>query len=575
MTSKISLVKKHPFFSFFKFTLKKQTPLTLLITAFTLLICPGMLLREANDDLIREYYLGPWEFATFSFVILVAAVALVCMLLLYNFNFLFNKKAGDMYNALPLTRNELLISRSLSSFIGAFFLMTAAYVGLIMVNFLPTVNGVGVVTAINTYLFMLLSLMVLTAFCLLIGICCGGYFDTVIAFCAVNLAPVIIVAFIFSFVENSTVGLVFDYNNLVYLTPIAIVFYKLMNLPTYLEKPENITAGIEKTTALTVIGLIVFGVLCAFAAVKLFKVRKSETAGEAYSFRFMPVIISLLVSMVGGFVIAIVLTGDYNISGGFWIFFIVCAILCSIAIGAITNRGFKKIKGSVINGVVASVLMTVLLISGLYIADYAENRIPKAENVKQVSLGGIDFTEHKDLVVKLHDGIIDSINEEDDSVEGVFPEVLNNFNDFSFEYVMKNGSVMKRHYWYRRSVVDGLRGEILTLMQTDNFFEKFDACIIPQPGYGLINVNSHSTKFGTMEEGEEQQNAILTEKEAEYLISLFKKEMKKADISVFKEDTYGISISGYDWSEMYIPESFTETISFLEAKFAEYEAQND
>ena len=445
MTSKISLVKKHPFFSFFKFTLKKQTPLTLLITAFTLLICPGMLLREANDDLIREYYLGPWEFATFSFVILVAAVALVCMLLLYNFNFLFNKKAGDMYNALPLTRNELLISRSLSSFIGAFFLMTAAYGGLIMVNFLPTVNGVGVVTAINTYLFMLLSLMVLTAFCLLIGICCGGYFDTVIAFCAVNLAPVIIVAFIFSFVEDSTVGLVFDYNNLVYLTPIAIVFYKLMNLPTYLEKPENITAGIEKTTALTVIGLIVFGVLCAFAAVKLFKVRKSETAGEAYSFKFMPVIISLLVSMVGGFVIAIVLTGDYNISGGFWIFFIVCAILCSIAIGAITNRGFKKIKGSVINGVVASVLMTVLLISGLYIANYAENRIPKAENVKQVSLGGTDFTEHKDLVVKLHDGIIDSINEEDDSVEGVFPEVLNNFNDLSFEYVMKNGSVMKRH----------------------------------------------------------------------------------------------------------------------------------
>lgn len=572
MTSRISSVKKHPFFSFFTFTLKKQTPLTLLVTAFTLLICPGMLLRDANDDLIREYFLGPWEFATFAFIILAAAAALVCMLLLFNFGFLFNKKAGDMYNALPLTRNELLISRSLSSFIGALFLMTVAYGGLIMVNFLPTVDGVGVVTAINTYLFMLLSLLMLTCFCLLIGICCGGYFDTVIAFCAVNLAPVIIVAFIFSFVQESTVGLVFDYNNLVYLTPIAIVFYKLMNLPTYLEKPENITAGIEKTTALTVIGLIVFGALCVFAAIKLFGKRKSETAGEAYAFKFMPIIISLLVSMVGGFVIAIVLTGDYNISGGFWIFFIVCAILCSIAIGAITNRGFKKIKGSVINGVVASVLMTVLLISGLYIADYAENKIPKVENVEQVSIGEIDYTAYKDLAVNLHKGIIECLNEEEtDDFIGEFPQALNNFNNFDFKYVLKNGNVIKRNYWYRSPDMSRLHKDILTLMQTDNFFKKFDVCIIPQPGYGLINVHSHSTKFGTMEEGEEPQNAILTEKEAAQLISLFKKEMQAADISVFKEDTYGISISGNEWCEMYIPRSFTETINFLEAKFTEYQ----
>ncbi len=570
MTSKISLAKKHPVFSFFKFTLKKQTPLTLLVTAFTLLICPGMLLRDANDDLIRDYEIGYWEFATFSFIILAAAVALVCMLLLLNFNFLFNKKAGDMYNALPLTRNQLLLSRSISAFIGGLFLMTLAYAGLVLVNFLPTVEGVGVVTAINTYLFMLLSLMVLTAFCLLFGVCCGGYFDTVIAFAAINVAPVIIVIFIFSFVENSTVGLVFDLSSLVYLTPVAFVFYKLMNLPTCIESPENVYSAMQKTTAFTVIGLIIFGALCVFAAIKLFGKRKSETAGEAYSFKFMPIIISLLVSMVGGFVIAILLTGDYSISGGFWFFFVVCAILCSIAIGAITNRGFKKVKGSIINGAVAAALMTTLVISGLYIGEYAENKIPKAENVKQVYIGEVEFTEHKDLVVNFHKDIIECLNEEDDSVVGEFPSVLNNFSDFHFEYVMKNGSVMKRNYWYRHPDMSRLHSEILSLMQTDNFFKKYDKCVTSQPSYGLINIHSHSTKFGTMEEGEEQKNAILTEKEAEHLISLFKKEMQKASVGIFKENTYGVSISGFDWCELYIPESFTETMSFLEAKFTEY-----
>lgn len=572
MTSKISLAKKHPVFSFFKFTLKKQTPLTLLVSAFILLLCPGILLRDANDDLIREYHLGYWEFATYSFIILAAAVALVCMLLLLNFNFLFNKKAGDMYNALPLTRNQLLLSRSISAFIGGLFLMTVSYVGLVLVNFLPTVEGVGVVTAINTYLFMLLSLMVLTAFCLLFGVCCGGYFDTVIAFATINIAPIIIVTFIFSFVQESTVGLVFDSQYLVYLTPIAVVFYKLMNLTTQLERPENVIHAIAKTNAVTVIGLIVFGALCVFAAIKLFGKRKSETAGEAYAFKFMPIIISLLVSMVGGFVIAILLTGDYSINGGFWLFFVICSILCSIAIGAITNRGFKKVKGSIISGAVAAALMAALIISGLYIADYAENKIPKVENVEQVSVGKIDYTEYKDIAVNLHTGILECLNEDySEDVAEDFPEVVNNFLNFNFEYVMKNGSVIKRHYWYRSPNMNKLSGEILKLMQTDSFFKKFDVCTTPIPGYNRITVHSHSTKFGTVEDDEEQLNAILTEKEAEHLISLFKKEMQAADMSVFKEKTYGISVSGNEWCELYIPRSFTETIGFLETKFTEYQ----
>lgn len=573
MTSRISSAKNNPVLSFFKFTLKKQTPLTLLVTAFALLVCPGMILRDANDDIIRDYQLTHWDFATISFVVLGMALLLTFMLLLLNFGFLFSKKAGDMYNALPLTRNQMLVTRSVSSFIGGLFLMTASYLGLTMVNFLPTVDGVSMVTAINTYLFMLLSLIVLTAFCLLFVICSGGYFDTIIAFAAINIAPVLILALIFGVAEESATGLSFDYYQLIYLTPIAFAFYKLINLPTTLERPTNISAPIEVTNAFTVIGLIVFGLICVVAAVKLFKVRRTETAGDAYSFKFMPVIISLLVSIVGGFLMASVLTGfslDFNMV--FWFFFVACAILCAIAIGAITNRGFKNIKRSIISGVVAASLMTLMVIGGLYIAEYAENRVPKLNNIETVYIEEIEYDDNIEEAVNLHKGIIECLNKERDDNYEEFPAIINNFRNFDIKYVLKNGNIIKRNYWYRSPNMQELNGQILALMQTDSFFEKYNSCTTGESGYNYVNIHSHATKFGTMSEDEEQKNAILSEKEAKQLISIFKKEMQAANESIFSEEVYGISISGYEWQELYIPESFTETISFLEVKFEQYDS---
>ena len=68
MMSKILSAKKSRLVNLFAFTLKKQMPLTLLVTAFALLICPGTLLRDANDDLIREYHLYENDFAVYSFI---------------------------------------------------------------------------------------------------------------------------------------------------------------------------------------------------------------------------------------------------------------------------------------------------------------------------------------------------------------------------------------------------------------------------------------------------------------------------------------------------------------------------
>ena len=258
--------------------------------------------------------------------------------------------------------------------------MTASYMGLVVINILPSVDGVKFTTVFITYLYMLLALVVLTAFCVLLGICCGGYFDVVIAFAAINIAPPLIVALSMGIAEESVIGLTFDYNLLIYLTPIAFVFFKLLKLPLAIENPQMFLTAAEKTSIFTVLGISLFGAVCAFVAIKLFKARKGETAGEAYSFKFMPILITMLVSVVGGFILAGILTGFFlEITVTFWIFFVVCAILCAIAIEAITNRSFKNIKRSVVSGLVATAIMTAIVIGGLYVADYAEKRVPQAE----------------------------------------------------------------------------------------------------------------------------------------------------------------------------------------------------
>ena len=106
----------------------------------------------------------------------------------------------------------------------------------------------------------------------------------------------------------------------------------------------------------------------------------------------------------------------------------------------------------------------------------------------------------------------------------------------------------------------------------DSFFEKYKDCI--KSDEKIISVHSHNTKFGVAENKEEVLSAVLYPKEAEKLITLFKKEMQAADESIFSEEIYGVSVSGNDWCELYIPKSFTETIEFLETKFTEYKLQD-
>ncbi len=565
MTSRTSSVNTRPVLNFFTFTLKKQIPLTLLITAFSFLIIPGMLIRDVLSHF--EWGRSPYDmdgdmFSAWTTFTLGAGAVLMFMLLLTNFGFLFSKKAGDVFHALPLTRNQMLLTRGLASFIGGLFNFSICFAAVSIVNFLPSVSGVPFELVIKAFLLGILYLFALTVFSLLFVVCSGGYFDTLVAFAAVNLCPVFIAMMLFFVTEDSTVGLSVDYNYLIYTTPIAYIFFKYAFMGYVYTHPQ-LVAPMERTTVWTVLVVVLLAVLCIIATVKLFKVRKSETAGEAYSFKFVPTIITVLVSMVGGFFIAEVLSGfDTNFNILFWFFFIVGALLCSVAAGAIITRGFKTVKSSFLKGAVAVILMIALVITTIFVGSAAESRVPKAEQIKKIYLNydkSVEFTDNFDIVLDLHKGITENIK--NDKTGGETSAFLNNINDIRITYVLNDSVEIKRDYWQGRPNMDNLYPQLLALMKSDEYFQKYEDCVSPN---GLsVQVRLMGDKYGYTNMVYDDGIADLTKEQAKEFIELFKKEVKAADLSVFDENCYVVYISGIDYKELFIPHSFTQTMDYI------------
>ncbi len=569
MTSKTSSVKINPARKMLRFTLKKQTPITLLVTAFTLVFCPGAVLREVLDrmDYVSDNlrYDLPLFFPGITAGVFIIAVALTFLLLLTNFGFLFSKRAGDMFHALPLTRNELLFTRVIAAFIGGLFTMTLAYGSLVAMSLLPMVTPLPIIHIITTYLIMVLFLAFLTAFMLMFVVTGGGAFDTILAIGAVNAALPALGAVFISFFENSAHGLDAAYDGLIYTTPFAYTVYKLACHAEGWEASNVL--NIERFTIVSALLVLAFTVLMLWICSRLFRVRKSETAGEAYSFKFVPAVLSVLISVAGGYLIGLIMTSNGFESGDFWLFFLPGALLSAVAFGAISTRAFKTVKGSLIKGGIAVALTITIVLSVGFAASVAEDKVPAAEAVKSVRPFGhysVEFTEPEDiaLITQIHTTIVENNNEgypgstEDYQYEDV-PKVLGNIEDMRLTYTLKNGREMRRNYWYSELKAKNLRKDLLALMQTDAFLADYDAA-------ASHKINGHIRLHAAVKT-ETESNYVLTNKQGKELVALFKKEMLEADVSVFEEECLDLYLEGAEYRRMCVPKSFEETVAYIEA----------
>lgn len=577
MTSATSLNKKNRLLSFFTFTLRKQTPITLLITAFCLLICPGVLLNNVLEDLSHfdalssrlpemEHY-----FVDYSIAIFIVALALMLILTVWNFSYLYSKKAGDVFHALPLRRVELLSIRMLSSFVGAAFTMTVSFASLTMVNFMPRVIGLPFATILATYGAMITMLFMLTVFTTIFAVCSGGIFDFIIAICSINCGlPALYYVFL-NFLENNSYGVIWQNEleiGIYYTSPF------LFGAAHVIKLAENGIEGVKETfltihspvNVFTMVLYVIFTALCILAVLKLYSVRRSETAGESYSFSLVPHIISVIVSIAGGYLLGYIFTGYGFDDISFWLFFIIGIVLCSITAGAIFSRGFKTIVKSMIRSAITLGVAISICIGLLFYGGYAERYIPDADEIDHIAVGydeQVVFEGNFDIVTDIHNAVLNKVGSEDTWEKEEAEIFVDQFDSIRMSYYLKNGKVVEREYY---GLVSSEYDEyFIRYAKSDEYLKQFTDFDVVGVNAEL-DLNDYSLDTGNWKERQLAAAAPATVKK---LLSVYAAEVKAAEKAVLYEpcDVLSVNLYGeaYDKyiSSIRIPESFKQTRAIL------------
>ena len=571
MTLKTSSNKLNPAVNFFKTSLKKQGGFVLLSLIISLLVCPGVLLKNISDNTVNIEKRGFYElqnhldaFSTLTFVI---SLAVMLLLLFVNFSFLYSKKSSDVFHSLPLTRNELLLTRFSVSFIGAAIPLTASFLGLVIIAALPFVTGVAIFTVIKAYLLALLQLLMCGSFMLIFIVSAGAIFDMIISFAAVNIGFPVITLIVSNWLSSLAEGVEMSENYVFYTSPLL---YSAYNMPLVTrDENYNVIGGsmdyfTEKLTVFSIIALFILTILFGYIAIALFKKRKSETATEAYSFKFMPILITILISIGGGLIVSAIFESVHPDSIGYWTFFCIGALLASVAAGAIMTRGFKSIKSSLIKGSVAIGVMITLCLGTLFVGNSIVDFVPDENRIKYIKVLDTDYSYDLILdknfteVLNLHQTAVNVINSTGD--RGDYYENTSDFGmalrRFEITYVLKSGRKITRTYHLYRDIYNE---PLLKLIQSENYINaQIKEC--ESVTDNLLSgdyVDKTDNRYG---------NINITREELLKLNELYIKELKSADTSVFYEKCERINLSGKtatQYINFIIPESFTETVDYL------------
>ncbi len=462
MTQAASLKKTNPALKLFGFTIKKNLGFTALASVIVLLFnistafnsVSSRVKRLMGEELFEDYI--PDVICIQGCILAVICCVFLVVLLSINFGYLYRRSASDMYHAIPLTRNELLFSRFFASFVCSLIPLAIGYIGFAVIGLHPLVVC-DMAVLLKSFLFCAGAMLAGAAFALIPFISAGSVFDAIVSFLTINVGPPIIIMLIFSMCGERLYGFS---GSLIAGADGAAKFtnpylYSIFALSEYLLHPEKLSFPISP------LAMIIF--LCIAAALLLFcsylyNIRKSETAGDAYSFGFMPYIISFIISFVCYFILKGIFTeADFDI-----VFGVFGALLGGAVYNIISNRGFKKIKKAILPtaSALAAILIAALCIS-FDVFGY-ESYIPENGKIKSATvnyIGAVFNAEAEDeaavaMVTDLHKAILDNRDKpvEEDRRTSAVPNNYSTSRYITVSYTLKDGTKVERGYHVLESV---------------------------------------------------------------------------------------------------------------------------
>lgn len=554
------------------FTIRKNLGLLLLSVAAVLMLCPGFYIVRLDDyqnygtDLV-------WVLASF---LTVGACLLTVFYNVINFLFLYSKKSSDVFHALPLTRMQLMTSRCLAGVISSLVPVIVGYVSLaIVLVFLPN-HSIETSMIFSCMAYTVMMVLVCSAFSMLFIVCAGSAFDLVLSFFGFNGGLLVVGLVIMSMMNSLLVGASNDVNYKMFewLSPF---WYCFAAFARFINNGCVFYSDSLHFFIRTVIYIAVFFILSLI----LFDRRKAEKGGDAYAYRFIYILTSFVVGIAVSYFVGYIFRYDhYDIV--FWLFAALGALMFAVAFGAVTDRGFKYFKRSLIVGacsVTALLLSAAIFITGAF--GYS-TRVPEKANVKSVT---VEYS-NEDIVytdptvpISVHKAFVDDIK--------VFEETKNSeYRYVNFNYILKSGITVSREYLVPVTVFNK---ELFALYSSNERLLTIEK--------DLKDANPASIEIGIMIDSEtkkytfdigndnvEHINSFVTQSEFEELLKLYRADLKKADSSLIEDESQSLVFYWNDTREEYkynghyynllLDSSFEGTINYIDS-LELYERQAD
>lgn len=444
MMLKTSSRKINPFIGMLKFTLRKNLGVIIIVTIAALLYCPGHYLTDYEhyfERLNAAHYSGYDMVQDFMYIISVVAGILVTFFNFINFSYMYQKRSSDVFHAFPLTRTELLLSRMASSVIGTLIPVTVAYVAYTAMCIFNPWMMASMSQILISYLHTLLVVLVCSSFSAVFVVSAGSMFDLGLSFIGANIALLFVSAIIDMVLEETLIGYAGS-NSHEIMKVLSPLYYSGVGLANL----NNIKLyGISNLTVRYIITSVVFTAVFTAISLLLYNRRKAERGGQAYAFKYIYIVCSILAGICGSYIVGYIFANsDFNII--FWIFATIGAILTCTVYGAVTNRGFKNIKTSIIIGAISALVLPCVALAGITGCFGYTEHIPESDTVQSASIEyfseDIEFNgENIAWVRDFHSRILES-----DALIARSNPTGEETRWLDFNYYMKDGTTVTRRF---------------------------------------------------------------------------------------------------------------------------------
>ena len=548
MMSKISSVRFHPAFRLYRYSVKRTMGITVLITVFLLLICPGYILMHINNVLklgntdMKVYDLNR-DLPSLILIVTVITTAAAILYLFINFAFLYGRSSSDFFHSLPLNRRSLLASRFFASIIPVLMPMTLTYAAMCGILAINYIEG-NIRLILWGFVYNILILLMSCAFSMIFIVASGSVFDLIISFFTFNIGIAVVQLINQSFCEVFLVG--FPHGEIpTFFTNSSPFIYAFVTFAELMNGSERTPADFAVFTA----GILLVTIISLVAAFLLYDRRKSEKSGVSYAYKFIYIVCALIIGIIGAYALGTVFAGD-QVTVMFWVFAVIGGALAAVTFGAVNDRGFKTVKKSlVIGGCSVAIIgaLALFLWSGAF--GYS-SRIPEKESVKSASVSfgqvSVEFDDPS-LVMDLHEKIVSKSD-------------YDSYEEINISYKLKFGEMKRTYYVNYEYFTD----ELLEIIKSEENIKSIKNSFDEFTGNNL--------SISIYCEDEWTDAVQITSSELKGLEEAYVSDIPSATAESVEGATYmSCDITGFDreykycYYSLYIEEDFKNTIEYLES----------